>query len=110
MTHTPAVARPLYSALGTDPDLREIVELFVEEMPDRTSSLLDRLQACDWEGLRRVTHQLKGAAGSYGFQPISSSAARLEDAIRKAQPEEEIRRFADELVDLCRRAVVGPLA
>lgn len=108
---TPAnTARPLFSTLGSDPDLREIVELFVEEMPDRVSNLFDRLRVCDWEGLRRAAHQLKGAAGSYGFEPITLSAARVEDAIRASRPEEEIRQAIEDLVDLCRRARAHPRA
>ena len=30
----------IYSSLGTDPDLGELVEMFVDEMPDRVSTLL----------------------------------------------------------------------
>ena len=110
MAPTAATADPLYSALANDPDLRAIVELFVEEMPDRVSSLLDRLNESDWEGLRRAAHQLKGAAGSYGFEPITCSAAKVETAIRQSRPEVELRRLVDDLVGLCRRAEVGPAA
>jgi len=108
MTSMATSAGPLYSTLDADPDLREIVEMFVEEMPDRTASLLDRLEASDWEGLRRVAHQLKGAAGSYGFEPITHSAAGLEDAIRQSRPEEQIGRMVQDLVALCDRAQVSP--
>ncbi len=72
----------IYSRLSGDPDLRDIVEMFVEEMPGRVASLLDHLSDANWEGLRRAAHQLKGAAGSYGFEPISPSAGRVESAIR----------------------------
>lgn len=104
------ITDPVCSAFGEDPDLKALVELFVAEMPDRISSLLDRVDASDWEGARRAVHQLKGAAGSYGFGPISQSAARVEEAIRASRPEQEIRRSLEELVDLCRRAKAGPPA
>jgi len=107
MTMTRSQADVLYSTLGGDPDLGELVEMFVEEMPDRVADLLNRLNSSDWEGLRRAAHQLKGAAGSYGFTPITPSAARVEEAIRGSQPEEEIRRAAQELVDLCKQARAG---
>ncbi len=102
-----AASSPLYSTLATDPDLGEIVELFVEEMPNRTANLRARLEAADWDGLRQAAHQLKGAAGSYGFAPITPAAARVEDAIRQATPEEEIREMVDELIALCNSAQVG---
>ncbi|MFH1267709.1 MAG: Hpt domain-containing protein [Planctomycetota bacterium] len=108
MTQTLTTNEPLYSPLSGDPDLRDIVEMFIEEMPDRTARLLDRLNASDWEGLRRLSHQLKGAAGSYGFGPITDSAARVEEAVRESSPEEEIRRLVDDLVSFCGRAQVGP--
>ena len=109
MSRTSVGTQPLYSTLAEDADLREIVELFVEEMPDRVANLLDRFAVRDWTGLRRVAHQLKGAAGSYGFAPITPTAGRLEDAIRNSRPEDEIRRAVDSLVELCRQARAGVL-
>ena len=97
----------IYSHLGGDPDLRDIVEMFVEEMPGRTASLLDHLNDADWEGLRRAAHQLKGAAGSYGFEPISPSTGRVESAIRDGEPEQHIREAVLALVDLCGRVRSG---
>lgn len=107
VTQTPDTTRLLYSSLGGDPDLGEIVELFVEEMPDRVATLLDQLEAADWEGLHRAAHQLKGAAGSYGYAPISDYAAVLEKAVGEGEPEEQIREAVDALADICRRARGG---
>ena len=76
----------VYSRLAGDPDLGEIVDLFVEEMPERVATLLDQLQAQDWEGLRRTAHQLKGAAGSYGFDMISPCAGRSNRPSATASP------------------------
>ena len=93
----------IYSQLANDLDLRDIVEMFVHEMPERMAALTEYLEAGDMEGLRRVAHQLKGAAGSYGFEPISPCAGRLERAIRDGEPENRIRETVSELVDLCSR-------
>jgi HPt (histidine-containing phosphotransfer) domain-containing protein len=107
MSNTTTETEPLYSSLGSDPDLAEIVDLFVEEMPDRVSALLRLLEASDWEELRRTAHQLKGAAGSYGFDAISPQAMRLEGVLLRGASEEEIRDAVDELVSFCRRARGG---
>lgn len=107
MTQSTHETEPLYSSLGGDPDLGEIVDMFVEEMPDRVSAIQNQLEEANWDGLRRTAHQLKGAAGSYGFDSVSPCAARLEDAVREQEPEEQIRRAAQELVDLCSRARGG---
>lgn len=95
---------PLYSTLAQDPDLCDIVDLFVQEMPERINALAGQTGVADWEQLRRTAHQIKGAAGSYGFTPITQRAAKLEDLIRESRPEDEIRQAVEDLIDLCRRA------
>ena len=107
MTQENAHAECIYSSLGGDPELGEIVDMFVEEMPDRVATLLARMNDHDWEGLRTAAHQLKGAAGSYGFGAISPCAGKLESAIRDNDPEEHIRETVAELVELCRRVRCG---
>jgi histidine phosphotransfer protein HptB len=98
---------PLYSSLAFDPDLAPLVELFVEDLPDRAEMLLDRLQASDAEGLRHVAHQLTGAAGSYGFHDITAEAAVVEQTIVAGRSEEEVIAAVNSLIDLCRRARAG---
>lgn len=93
----------LYSSLAGDPDLTEIVDLFVEEMPERVQNLADLLAQGDWAQLRRYAHQMKGACGSYGFHQLTGSAARLESAVREQEEEQAIREAVDELVTLCNR-------
>ncbi len=97
----------IFSTFGSDPDLGDLVEMFVDEMPDRIATLSEQLDMSDWDNVRRTAHQLKGAAGSYGFDSITPSAAQLEDAVDQGQPEEQIRDAVDELVGLCRRIRAG---
>jgi len=92
----------VYSTLGGDPDLRELVEMFVAEMPDRVGTLVKHYETANWEELRRIAHQIKGAAGSYGFHELTPAAARLELAIRSRGPEEQITTEVNALLDLCR--------
>lgn len=99
--------QPIYSTLAGDPDLREIVELFVEELPKRAAGIRQRFEAADWEGLCRLAHQLKGAAGSYGFLPITPAAARVENAVRQALSEQEICRAVEELLAMCESVRAG---
>jgi histidine phosphotransfer protein HptB len=98
---------PLYSTLGDDPDLSDLVVLFVEEMPDRVANILDLYKRSEWDELRRSAHQIKGAAGSYGFGAITPSAGKLEYAIRDHEPEENIRMAVEDLVTMCNRACAG---
>ena len=107
MSTTVGNAEALYSTMADDPDLGEIVDMFVDEMPDRIANLLAQFESGNWEELRRAAHQLKGAAGSYGFDTISPSAANLEDSLSDGKPEAEIQKAADSLVALCQRATSG---
>jgi histidine phosphotransfer protein HptB len=107
MTQANSTSEYVYSSLAVDPELGEIVEMFVEEMPGRVASLLDHFNKKDWDSLRQGAHQLKGAAGSYGFADISPSAGKLEAALRDGEPEHHIYEAITELVDLCGRVRAG---
>jgi CBS domain-containing protein/HPt (histidine-containing phosphotransfer) domain-containing protein len=97
---------PLYSSLGADPELAELVELFVQEMAARIGDIQGQAADRQWAQLARTVHQIKGAGGSYGFPEISVVAARLEAAVREGQ-EDRILREVDDLTSLCRRARSG---
>jgi HPt (histidine-containing phosphotransfer) domain-containing protein len=104
VTQTANETALVYSDLGQDPDLCDLVELFVEEMPGRIGALLELAEHRDWEGLARIAHQLKGAAGSYGFHAVTPLARRLELAARAGSPQErEILDALNDTVSLCRR-------
>ena len=81
-------AAPIYSTLGADLDLGELVEMFVEEIPNRAQALGEAVERRDWLETRRLAHQLKGAAGSYGFEAVTPLAARLELSASQADDEE----------------------
>jgi len=97
----------VFSELATDPDLAELVDLFVSEVPDRISKMVGCAKDNDWEGLRRLAHQIKGAAGSYGFGAVTPYAARLEHSLKDLQQEEIIRQQLEELLDICNRLRAG---
>ena len=96
-----------YSTLASDPDLAEIVEMFIDEMPDRIASLKSEFKTSDWNELGRLAHQLKGAAGSYGFGQITTLAASLEVAIRQSQGELAVNAAFEQLIDGCDRIRSG---
>ena len=93
----------VFSAYGSDPVLGEMVELYVAEMPDRIAALERAFSDGDCESLRRTAHQMKGAAGSYGFDLLTEAAAELESAVRENQPLQRIQQALEELIGLCRR-------
>ena len=70
----------LYSDFADDPDMAELIDLFLDDLPNRVTSLRAALAAGDMAGLRRFAHQLKGAAGGYGYPTLGEAAAALEHA------------------------------
>jgi HPt (histidine-containing phosphotransfer) domain-containing protein len=107
MTAAATPVNLVYSDLAEDPDLAELVELFVREMPSRVTNLQARFDKADWQELERAAHQIKGAAGSYGFHALTPAATRLEVIVRKRSPEDEIRQALDDLTALCRAVRAG---
>lgn len=99
---------PIYSLLADDPDLFEIVKMFVDEMPGRIDQLLTGFHEKKWDDLERTAHQLRGAAGSYGFGEVTPAAKKLEQTVKAKMPEEAIQQSLVELIDLCRRMDIQP--
>ena len=107
MSAAQSTATSIRSTLARDPDLGELVEMFVDEMPQRVAALQEFKAASDWEGLGRAAHQLKGAAGSYGFHELTPFAARLEAAIRQDHAYSRAPALLQELLDACQRIRAG---
>jgi histidine phosphotransfer protein HptB len=99
----------LHSSLANDAVLSEMVELFVEEMPDRVARLQKHFEAADWDGLRRAAHQMKGAAGSYGFDQLTPYAADLEAQLSQRAEVEEVARALATLVTQCGHVTAAAL-
>jgi HPt (histidine-containing phosphotransfer) domain-containing protein len=105
----PANRRPLLSEFSSDPDMRELVELFVTDMPARVTALQASWEAGNARDVQRMAHQIRGAAGGYGFPSVSSHAAKLEDAIRAmddstAASLARLQKQFDDLITIMQRA------
>lgn len=100
-------ARPLRSQLlADDPDMRDIVEEFVDNLSSRFANLKSAHEKLEWEQLRTLAHQLKGAGGSYGYPDISRLGAMMEAAFNK-QEATQFAAWMDELASLIAAARAG---
>lgn len=93
----------VYSKLADDPDLAELVELFVANLPQLLATLAQHADHEDWRSLERVAHQLKGSSGCYGFDDVASWAARLEETCHRGRAKSEILTALAELEQFCSR-------
>jgi HPt (histidine-containing phosphotransfer) domain-containing protein len=106
MSLSASEAAPIYSALGADPDLADLVDLFVEEIPGRVRAMEEALRELDWDLLRTLTHQMSGAGGSYGFPGLTPCARNLENAAG-AQNELAASAALEAFATVCRRLRAG---
>lgn len=80
--------------------MSSILARFVERLPQRVHEIARLAREQDLQGLERAVHQIKGAAGGYGFPRISEAAADTESSIRGAEPLDSILQRVDELLAL----------
>lgn len=97
--------RPLRSDLINDEEMRELIREFVDEMPARISEFESAWRDASANNLARLAHQLKGAAGGYGFGIVGDAAAALEQAVKRADQDlSAVKKEFDDLIKLCGRA------
>lgn len=100
---------PILSEFATDPDMADLVELFVSEMPARIESLSKAWESRDYESLKRLAHQLKGASAGYGFPTIGAAAGVVEERLLGVgstgfgEQAEAIAAQVRELSEMCKR-------
>jgi HPt (histidine-containing phosphotransfer) domain-containing protein len=108
----PNPGAPIRSEYATDPDMREIVEMFVQEMPQRVEQFYAVWESQNLEELRRLAHQMKGASGGYGFGSVGKAAEKLEHSLVSMghggveSSLEQLRKEFAELVNICKRVSV----
>jgi HPt (histidine-containing phosphotransfer) domain-containing protein len=92
------------SEFASDPEMRDIVTLFIDDLPRRAESLRSALLAGDRARLRMLAHQLRGSAGGYGFPALGNAAANVEILILSGAGDERIGGAVERLVHRCRAA------
>ena len=99
----PASAKDmLRSQYANDPDMADLVQEFIVELPQRVAKILELSRAEQLGELRQAVHQLKGAGGGYGFTPITEAAARAEAELKSQSAADVIQREIAALIDLIR--------
>lgn len=95
---------PILSEFAGDPEMKELLEVFVSDLPAKLDAIERAWRAADMDSIRRITHQLKGASGGYGFGPVGSAAARLEATLSSQTSDlESAQQELLSLLEICRR-------
>lgn len=95
----------LESQLANDPEMTELVQLFLSELPQRIDAVSRAWEERELATLKRLAHQLKGSCAGYGYPSIGAAAASVETDLTGDAPLEKVAKDVDELLALCRRAM-----
>jgi HPt (histidine-containing phosphotransfer) domain-containing protein len=98
---------PIRSQYEDDPDMMEIVLEFAAELPERANEIERVLAAGDFDQLKTLAHQLKGAGGGYGFPKITEVAGELEHSLKEGTRGEPIKAHCAALTAVLRAVVAG---
>lgn len=81
-----------------DPELLlDLIQMFLEDGPNKVRAVTDGLVAGDFEKMERAAHSLKGSSGNLGARLLQDVCEQMQQASRNHQLE-ETRRLAAELV------------
>jgi histidine phosphotransfer protein HptB len=75
------------SQFADDDDFRELLEVFVQGIPEKCEIFRDLRARGATDEIRMMAHQLKGAAGGYGFPGVSEAASELEESCKSDKPD-----------------------
>lgn len=79
-----------------DSDLEDIIPGFLQNRQSDIEAILDALDKGDYETIRILGHNMKGAGGGYGFEVITDIGSAIEQAA-KMNDAAEIKRALHEL-------------
>jgi CheY-like chemotaxis protein len=93
--------------------LKEVVALFLKELPELVTNLREAITARDGSAIERAAHNLKGSVGNFAAQPAFEAALKLEvlgrnGSLSEAEPaycelEKEIERLKSAMANLIGR-------
>lgn len=79
------------------PELKPIIKLFINRLPERLQSISQALNDEDWETVSHVAHQLKGTAANLGFEATSHISGKLEAEAKETRRRQLADQFISEL-------------
>ncbi len=100
---------PIISELANDQDYREVIEIFLEDLPLELQAISEAYDNSDIDQLKYHIHTIKGAGGSAGFPVIKEKAAQAEKNVIEGELD-SLQSSIDELTQLCKRAIANNIS
>lgn len=95
---------PLFSSHIDDPTMSEMIDGFVNELPGFVRELEEALSKQDNKNMERIARLMKGKGTAFGFEIITETAMKLENATVANESFDEIGNIASSLIALCMQA------
>jgi HPt (histidine-containing phosphotransfer) domain-containing protein len=80
----------LRASVGSKELLRDVLETFIDNAPERLAQLDDSVAAGNLRNAGDVAHAIKGTAATVGAARLSAAAAKIVNGVRYEHPEEVI--------------------
>jgi HPt (histidine-containing phosphotransfer) domain-containing protein len=92
-----STSTPIISTLAEEGDgvFSELIEEFVETLPETLNNIREAFEERDWEKLGDDVHTLKGTGGNYGFEQITRTCQAIEIEMENNNTESISRHIAD---------------
>ena len=107
MTQNSDAERSAEITVVVDPEIEDIVPIFLENRHGDVRTIVEALDRSDYESIRILGHSLQGAGGGYGFHAITALGKSLNEAAKERNAE-EIRKLVGELSSYLERVNVIP--
>jgi len=95
---------PLYSTMAGDPQMIELIESFVVELPARVRELEVALVSNDLKQVEQIARTLKSRGTSYGYEIITELAGIVESRLQAGETIEQFKVDFDKLLKMCSQA------
>lgn len=102
LSQAAASTSSLQSTVGDEPSIQALLTRFISRLPERVKAIRACMEEQDLAKLRQAVHQLKGAAGGYGYPQLTEQAGRAEDKLAVADTLEPVKTEIDSLIALIR--------
>ncbi|HDM76392.1 MAG TPA: Hpt domain-containing protein [Deltaproteobacteria bacterium] len=80
--------------LGGDEELLcEVIDLFIEEVPDILTTLEAAIESGDWESAAKLAHTLKGSSSNVGAERFASVVLELENHSKEENSSGAIKAY-----------------
>jgi len=85
--------------------VKEMVELYIEKIPQEIKALETAVEEKNWHGAYRATHDLKSSTSFIGMKYLLEDVLELEQCTKFEQDLEEVPELMETVVTECKKAI-----